>query len=130
VCRERGSAAGARAPDDPRSRIQAFIAATFAPPNLDRDALTAWLVFWSLQRRSAPIRRAHRDTYGTYVELVRRLLSELEQHAGRFRIPPRLAAIGLTALLDGLWLECCLDPEPVSPRDAITICTAWLDGLK
>lgn len=120
----------AQAPDDPRSRLQAFVAATFAPPNLARDVLNAWLVFWSLHRHSAPIRRAHRDTYGSYVELVGKLLSELEQHSGRFRLPPRLAAIGLTALLDGLWLECCLDPEPFSPRDAVNVCTAWLDGLQ
>jgi AcrR family transcriptional regulator len=122
-------AAVARAPADPRSRIRAFIAATFAPPNLDRDVLNAWLVFWSLHRHSAPIRRAHRDTYSAYVDLVRGLLDELERKAGPFRLPPRLAAIGLTALLDGLWLECCLDPKPIAPRDAVSVCTAWLAGL-
>jgi AcrR family transcriptional regulator len=123
------SGAVGRAPQEPLARLRAFIEATFSPPNLDREVLAAWLVFWSLQRHSAPIRKAHHDTYGAYVELVHRLLGALQKSRGPFRMPLRLAAIGLTALLDGLWLESCLDSEPFSPKDAVAVCTAWLSGL-
>ena len=40
-----------------------------------------------------------------------------------------LAAIGLTALLDGLWLEHGLDPDTFTPAEAVLICEAWIDGL-
>ena len=41
----------------------------------------------------------------------------------------RLAAIGLTALLDGLWLEWCLDPGTFRPAEAIALCESWVDSL-
>ncbi len=143
----------AGAPNEPRARLRAFFEANFTPPNLDRDVLTAWLVFWSLFRHSRPIQRAHRDTYGGYVELVRRLLADMRTVGdnsggtgaagaaggaavanagsdGSGRHSPRLAAIGLTALLDGLWLEWCLDPDTFSPREAIELCESWAERLR
>lgn len=131
----------AGAPDEPRARLRAFFEANFTPPNLDRDVLTAWLVFWSLFRHSRPIQRAHRDTYGGYLELVRRLLADVRAGASDAsgdsgtsddggRHTPRLAAIGLTALLDGLWLEWCLDPDNFSPREAIELCESWAERLR
>ena len=41
----------------------------------------------------------------------------------------RLAAIGLTALLDGLWLEWCLEPGKFRPREAVALCEAWVARL-
>ena len=41
---------------------------------------------------------------------------------------PRLAAIGLTAIIDGLWLEWCLSSETFSADEAILLCEQWVDG--
>jgi hypothetical protein len=41
----------------------------------------------------------------------------------------RLAAIGLTALLDGLWLEWCLEPGTFRPTEAVELCEAWIASL-
>lgn len=134
-------AAVARAIRTPRARLRAFIEATFAPPNLDRDVLTAWLVFWSLYRTSAPIQRVHRATYRGYLDTVRQLLADLANENDATNQAPtrnhrdaatdlRLAAIGLTALLDGLWLEWCLDPDTFSPREAVALCESWTERLR
>jgi TetR/AcrR family transcriptional repressor of bet genes len=119
----------ASARPEPRARLRAFFDANFSPPHLDRDVLTAWIVFWGLYRHSKAIQRAHRDTYQVYVDLLRGMLEDLEREAGSLRMSVRLAAIGLTAMLDGLWLEWCLDPDNFSPRDAVRICEAWVDNL-
>jgi len=42
----------------------------------------------------------------------------------------RLAAIGLTALIDGLWLEWCLEPGRFRPREAVALCEGWVEGLR
>jgi hypothetical protein len=42
----------------------------------------------------------------------------------------RLAAIGVTALVDGLWLELCLDPSNFSASEADRILTDWMDALQ
>lgn len=124
-------AAVAHATPTPRARLRAFIEATFASPNLDRDVLTAWLVFWSLYRTSAPIQRVHRATYRGYLDTVRQLLADFANGNGRITATDlRLAAIGLTALLDGLWLEWCLDPATFSPREAVALCESWTERLQ
>jgi TetR/AcrR family transcriptional regulator, transcriptional repressor of bet genes len=122
-------AAVSRAPNSPRARIRAFLKASFSPPNLDRDVLAVWVVFWSLYRHSRRVQRVHRETYRGYVELLRGMLAALSQESGRPRFNLRLAAIGLTALLDGLWLEWCLDPDNFQPREAVALCESWVDSL-
>ncbi len=32
-------------------------------------------------------------------------------------------------LLDGLWLEWCLEPASFRPAEAIGLCEAWVDNL-
>jgi len=120
----------ANAPAEPRARLRAFFEANFSPPHLDRDVLTAWVVFWGLYRHSKAIQRAHRDTYEVYVDLVRGMLEDLERESGSLGMSVRLAAIGLTAMLDGLWLEWCLDPETFRPREAVTLCETWVERLR
>lgn len=112
-----------------RAQLRAFFKSTFSPPNLDRDVLTAWIVFWGMHRHSQEIQRVHEQTYRGYVHLLRTMLAGLERESGKLRMSLRNAAIGLSALLDGLWLEWCLEPENFTPREAIRICEAWIDSL-
>jgi hypothetical protein len=36
--------------------------------------------------------------------------------------------VAITALIDGLWLELCLDDSVFTPEEAIGIATRWLDA--
>jgi len=124
-------AAVARAENSPRGRMRAFLEASFSPPNLDADVLAVWVVFWGLYRHSPLIQRVHHETYQGYVRLLRGMLSDLLP-ARRLRggaLDLKLAAIGLTALLDGLWLEWCLEPGTFRPAEAMALCEAWVDSL-
>jgi TetR/AcrR family transcriptional regulator, transcriptional repressor of bet genes len=137
-------AAVERAGSTPAARLRAFLNASFSLPNLDADVLAVWVVFWGLYRHSRPIQRVQRETYADYVTLVRGMLTDLLTRAdarGRSRARPgaatrrrrrvdlRLAAIGLTALIDGLWLEWCLEPGVFRPREAVALCERWVAGL-
>jgi AcrR family transcriptional regulator len=131
----KAAAAGAQSP---AARLRAFLDASFSPPNLDADVLAVWVVFWGLYRHSRPIQRVQRETYTDYVRLVRGLLTDLlgkraVSGTGRGRggrVNLRLAAIGLTALIDGLWLEWCLEPGKFRPREAVALCEGWVDCLR
>jgi TetR/AcrR family transcriptional repressor of bet genes len=114
----------------PRKQLRAFFEASFSPPNLDSDVLAVWVVFWGLYRHSKDIQRVQSETYHGYVDLLRSMLADLEKEAGELRFNLRLAAIGLTALIDGLWLEWCLDPDNFEPREAVELCEAWIDRLE
>jgi TetR/AcrR family transcriptional repressor of bet genes len=128
-------AAAARA-ESPAARLRAFLEASFSPPNLDADVLTVWVVFWGLYRHSRPIQRVQRATYTDYLRLVRGLLADLlgkgatgGRGRGKRGVNLRLVAIGLTAMLDGLWLEWCLEPGKFRPREAVALCEGWVDCL-
>jgi TetR/AcrR family transcriptional repressor of bet genes len=114
----------------PREQLRAFFEASFSPPNLDSDVLAVWVVFWGLYRHSKDIQRVQSETYHGYVDLLRSMLADLERQTGQLRFNLRLAAIGLTALIDGLWLEWCLDPDNFAPREAVELCEAWVDRLE
>lgn len=113
----------------PRDQLRAFFEASFSPPNLDSDVLAVWVVFWGLYRHSKDIQRVQSETYHGYVDLLRGMLADLERDSGELRFNLRLAAIGLTALIDGLWLEWCLEPDNFEPREAVQLCEAWVDRL-
>jgi TetR/AcrR family transcriptional regulator, transcriptional repressor of bet genes len=114
---------------EPRERLRAFFKAVFSRPNLDPEVLTAWVVFWGLLRVSPEIRAVHEEEGHGYGDLLARLLGDLARHRGHPRPDLRLAVIGLTGLLDGLWLDWCLDPEGFRPREAAALCDDWVDRV-
>jgi TetR/AcrR family transcriptional regulator, transcriptional repressor of bet genes len=118
----------AAAPDDAESKLRAFIDASFKPPVLDRDLLAIWLSFWSLVRRDPSVRKVHRKVYTDYRRRLEVLITDIAG-ARRVKIDAHLAALGFTAMLDGLWLELCLDPTIFSREDALCIAHAWVDDL-
>lgn len=103
---------------DPDARLDAFLAANFAPPILDADLLSTWLAFWSLVRRDEAVRAVHGEIYAANRRQLEGLLAAAAAKAGR-SLDVRLAAVGITALVDGLWLELCLDPATFEPGEAV-----------
>ena len=114
----------------PRAQLRAFFRASFSPPNLDSEVLAVWVVFWGMYRHSKEIQKVQAESYRGYLDLLRTMLADLEKATGRLRFNLRLASIGLTSLIDGLWLEWCLDPNTFSPHEAIELCEAWVERLE
>ncbi|KUF10760.1 transcriptional regulator BetI [Pseudoponticoccus marisrubri] len=109
-----------------RDRLSAFIRASFSPVVLDRSLFRAWLAFWTLQAQAPEISAVHKERYGAYRKVLEELIAEFQQETGVATLSPRMAAIGLSGLLDGLWLEWCLEPETFSPEEGITLSETWL----
>ncbi|MDZ7749899.1 MAG: TetR family transcriptional regulator C-terminal domain-containing protein [Halofilum sp. (in: g-proteobacteria)] len=112
-----------------RARLSAFFRASFSPVTLDSGLLRVWLSFWSMAQQSAPIAAAHDRTYRAYRETLEGVLGELAREAAGRGLDVRLAAIGLSGVLDGLWVEWCLDPDTFTPEEGVRLCEACLEGL-
>ncbi|MEO8113697.1 MAG: TetR/AcrR family transcriptional regulator [Phenylobacterium sp.] len=110
----------AAAGDDPRARMAAFLEASFSPEIIDQDLLSAWLGFWGMVRSDPAARTVHAETYAAYRLRIERLLGDLGVK------DVRLAALGLSSLLDGLWLELCLDPSTFTPAEAVKLAADWV----
>lgn len=118
-------AAVERAGSDPRARLEAFATASFRAPIADPQLLATWIAFWSLVRSSPDIARQHAQQYAAFRQRLEALLGECgvpAAHQGS-------AAIGITALIDGLWLELCLSPGAFGADAAARIVRAALDAV-
>jgi TetR/AcrR family transcriptional regulator, transcriptional repressor of bet genes len=113
----------------PRKRLSDFFRASFAPEFLDPQLFNVWVVFWSMVAHSPEIRAVHDRTYGKYRSILERLLGELVKSGAAPALKLRSAAIALSALLDGLWVELSLSSETFKPREAIAICEDWVTAL-
>lgn len=113
----------------PRERLHRFYEASFAPALLDPGLFNTWLVFWSMISHDAGMRSVHDRTYAAYRAALESLLGQLHGTEGvpRFRLRP--AAIALSALLDGLWIEASINPDTFKPAEAVALCEDWTSGL-
>lgn len=109
---------------DPRPRLLAFVTASFRAPIADPELLATWLAFWSLSRTNAAIGQIHDEIYADNRRDMERLIAACPGAPA----DPRLAAIALTALVDGLWLELSLGNAPFSAEEAEAMAARWLDG--
>jgi AcrR family transcriptional regulator len=114
----------------PKARLDAFIAASFSPIMMDRDVLGVWVVFWSLILHSPRMSASQRQEYGDYVRTVEGLIGDLAAEEGFHVADLRLAAVAFTALMDGLWLAWCLNPDAFRPEEGARICNGWIEGLR
>src|SRR5687767_2936160 len=67
----------AAAGPEPRSRLVAYLTASFRPPIADPELLSTWLAFWSLTRSDPAIAAVHAEIYRDF-----RLRSE-ERRVGK-----------------------------------------------
>jgi TetR/AcrR family transcriptional repressor of bet genes len=116
-------------PPSPRERLNAFFRASCSPAIINPDLLGVWVVFWSMIKHSPIMQETQRHTFAEYRAILERHLTDYAAEIGLNDTDMRLSAIGLSALLDGIWLELCLNPTGFAPEDAVRLCEAWIDGL-
>ena len=109
-------AAIASAGTGPRDRLRACLLANLRPPVLDPDLLATWIAFWSLVTSDPAIAAVHADVYRGTRHQLETLLGEAAPQLSQAQ--KRIAAISITALVDGLWLELCLDRSSFTAEEA------------
>jgi TetR/AcrR family transcriptional repressor of bet genes len=102
-------------------RLRAIVDGNFDETQVHSAAMKAWLDFWASSMHQPQLNRLERVSsrrlFSTLVAEFRRELP-LEQ--------ARLAAHGLAALIDGLWLRAALSGEPFKPVVARTLTTQFI----
>jgi TetR/AcrR family transcriptional regulator, transcriptional repressor of bet genes len=117
------AAVAAQPTSNPRARLLAYVTASFRPPIADPELLATWLAFWSLSRTNPAIGAIHDEIYADNRRDMERLIAACPGAPA----DPRLAAVALTALVDGLWLELSLGNAPFTSGEAAEIAAKWLD---
>jgi len=118
---------GPAADDTPEARLGAIIEATFTPEFFSRASLRVWLALWGEIASNATLRAAHRQLYGTYRRAIAGEIGSIAEARGIALDADRLAGSFL-ALIDGLWLEWCLDDTAVRPDETRAAALAMLEA--
>lgn len=111
------------------NKLRLFIDVSFRRPVLDKDYLMIWLVFWGLSKQKPEIAVLRNEVNNKVIATLEALMCETVNEQAIEGVNIRLAATGLSALMDGLWLEWSLNPNSFSPDEAANICQCWVDAL-
>ncbi|WP_405405891.1 choline-responsive transcriptional repressor BetI [Paracoccus sp. Ld10] len=104
----------------PRGRLDAIVAANFAPQNFQRETVSAWMNFYVLTLTSPEAARLLRVYH-------KRLRSNLIVALRGLTDHPTRTAETLGALIDGVYLRAVLTPGPI---DADAALNTIMDYLK
>lgn len=113
--------------DTPQARLGAIIDATFTPEFFSRANLRVWLALWGEIASNAKLRAVHHELYGNYRRAVAREIGSIAEARG-IEIDPDKLALSFLALVDGLWLEWCLDDTAVAPDETREVALAMLEA--
>lgn len=109
---------------DPRARLEAYVIGNFLAPVMDEDLLGTWLGLLGLTKSMPLVSAAHAESYAGFRAVIERLLGDCG-----IKGDCRLAAVAIAALIDGLWLELCLDRSVFSADEAAALARRWIDAL-
>lgn len=115
----RGALAVARGPDE---RLRAILTASFSPANFRRETIGAWLNFWVLAQTVPEARRLYRIYLARLDSNLRACLRPLVTD----RATP--LALGLGALIDGLYLREALKGGVPDGRAAVALALDYLNA--
>jgi TetR/AcrR family transcriptional repressor of bet genes len=106
---------------DPEDKLRAMIRVSFGPALFKQEYLGIWVGFWSAIGKSPALKKLNRELYRQDREVYRKIFDEIAAKRGK-TVDSRRAAIALIALMDGLWLQWCLDPKGFTAEDAVAAC--------
>jgi hypothetical protein len=118
-----GAAAPGRAVEaDLSQMIETLLSDDYTTP----DTLKAWLALWGEVANDPDLRAEHRRYYDHYRDSV--IAAVRKEARGRtLPIPETRLAVLFISLIDGLWLERCMDPERLSREDVRRACHDLLE---
>jgi AcrR family transcriptional regulator len=106
-----------KAGDDPARQLGTLVSADFDRSICNKRKLAAWCAFWG-EAKSRPTYQAlcgaRDEAYqNVFIELCRQLKKD-----GGYAFEPVITALGLSAMLEGLWLRLMMGTEEVTRETA------------
>ena len=111
---------------EPEERLRALIRVSFGPTMFKQEYLGIWAGFWSAIGKSPALRKMNRELFDKDREAYEAIFEEIARRRGK-RIDTRRAALTVIALIDGFWLEWCLDPKSFTAAEAEAACLAFTE---
>jgi TetR/AcrR family transcriptional repressor of bet genes len=112
----------------PAAGLEAMIEADFHPSVCNPEKISIWYAFWAEAGNNPAyqglVQRLETDYTVQTIELCNRIIGE-----GGYGIDARTVAIGLNAMIDGLWFDCLMEPKGFNRNDAKRVCRTYLAAV-
>ncbi len=113
--------AAQQAGPDPADQLTAFVTASLSEPFVSREYLAFWSNFVGKVLFDPRTRALHNAGYWQYRNVLTRLVDQTLRQAGHqvSQSEVALAVVKVNAVIDGMWIESCLDVEAVQHVDLV-----------
>lgn len=110
-------------------RLASLVGVDFHRSVCDRNKLAVWFAFWSESKSRPTYRKLCAERDREYDAMMLRLCAEIVDEGGYTGIDPEMAARGLAAMTEGLWLDMLVNPRSMSRKNALKTSMAYLSHL-
>ncbi len=110
---------------DPEDKLRAMIRVSFGPTMFKQEYLGIWAGFWSAIGKSPALRKLNRELFDKDRDAYQQIFEEIASKRGK-AVDARRAALTIIALIDGFWLEWCLDPKSFTAEEAEAACLSFV----
>jgi hypothetical protein len=120
---------GAAAPRlDAEPELSAIVEAVLSDDLIDRASLNAWLALWGEVANNPALQAEHRRYYDHYAGRVAQAINRQATIAGR-QVDVECLTLTFISLVDGLWLERCIDASRLPKAAAQGACYSLLEAF-
>jgi AcrR family transcriptional regulator len=110
---------------DPEEKLRAMIRVSFGPTMFKQEYLGIWAGFWSAIGKSPALRKLNRELFDKDRNAYQDIFEAIASKRGK-KVDSRRAALSIIALIDGFWLEWCLDPKGFTAEEAEDACLSFV----
>lgn len=114
----------ANAGPDPARRLEAFVRSIFIfNADADRRQMKIWVSFLEPVITDPEVSAVQSEIYELFVQELSSIVTNVYAERGETLSPDsaRKLAIGINSVIDGLWLECSLNPSRMTTEEALEI---------
>jgi TetR/AcrR family transcriptional regulator, transcriptional repressor of bet genes len=108
-------------------RLTTVVEGCFLPSLFHRSDFLVWLAFWAEVSRNPRLRDIHRELYGSFRINLAEQIAHVAQSRG-LAVDAKGLARDFVALMDGLWIEWCLDEGVMGADDIREACWDLLES--
>jgi TetR/AcrR family transcriptional repressor of bet genes len=107
-------------------KLEALVDLDFSPKVCDRGKLAVWFAYWGEVKSRPTYLQICADKDNRYEDIVTALCQELIDEGGSSGDSAREIAVGLSALVNGLWLDLLMTPNKTDRKTCRKICMNYL----
>ena len=113
----------------PAAGLAAMIDADFHASVCNAEKVSVWYAFWAEARNNATYQSLVMGLEDEYLKETEQLCARIVAEGGYDGIDAHQAAVGLNAMIDGLWFDCLMSPSKFDRAAAKRTCLAYLAAV-